>query len=87
MDLLSIKLLFPDIRRDDIRIIFAAWLAFACAMDDHLETLPTQVGVESLQDAVGYSNPGVLRLSVNFSIQSVTKLQQRHQLVSMEKTT
>lgn len=52
MDLLSIKLLFPDIRRDDIRIIFAAWLAFACAMDDHLETLPTQVGVEALQDAV-----------------------------------
>lgn len=52
VDLNSIKLMFPDIRRDDVCIVFAAWLAFSCAMDDHLETLPTMVGVASLENAV-----------------------------------
>lgn len=52
LDLISIQLMFPDIRRDDVCIVFAAWLAFCCAMDDHLETLPTLVGVASLQNAV-----------------------------------
>jgi hypothetical protein len=34
-----INLFFPDIRADTLRLAFAAWLAFACAMDDILETL------------------------------------------------
>lgn len=34
-----ISLFFPDIKDDALRIVFAAWLAFACAMDDILETL------------------------------------------------
>ncbi|GAB1315433.1 hypothetical protein MFIFM68171_05643 [Madurella fahalii] len=35
-----ISLFFPDIKSDRIRICFTAWLAFACMMDDILETLP-----------------------------------------------
>jgi hypothetical protein len=35
----AINLFFPDIKEDGIRIAFTAWLAFACAMDDILETL------------------------------------------------
>lgn len=35
-----ISLFFPDIKADRIRICFTAWLAFACMMDDILETLP-----------------------------------------------
>ncbi|KAK4034827.1 isoprenoid synthase domain-containing protein [Parachaetomium inaequale] len=34
-----VALFFPDVREDTVRIVFAAWLAFACAMDDILETL------------------------------------------------
>lgn len=34
-----ISLFFPDIKVDGIRIAFTAWLAFACVMDDILETL------------------------------------------------
>lgn len=35
----AISLFFPDIKADGLRIAFTAWLAFACAMDDILETL------------------------------------------------
>lgn len=35
----AISLFFPDIKTETVRIAFAAWLAFACAMDDILETL------------------------------------------------
>ena len=52
MDLIGIGTMFPNIQRDDIRIVFASWLAFACVMDDHLETLQPQVGVASLQAAI-----------------------------------
>ncbi|KAL2158833.1 hypothetical protein VTH06DRAFT_4025 [Thermothelomyces fergusii] len=35
----AITLFFPDIVSEAVLIVFAAWLAFACAMDDVLETL------------------------------------------------
>lgn len=35
----AVSLFFPDIKVDGIRIAFTAWLAFACTMDDILETL------------------------------------------------
>lgn len=34
-----ISLFFPDIASDAVRIVFTAWLAFACIMDDILEVL------------------------------------------------
>ena len=34
-----ISLFFPGIKVDGVRIAFTAWLAFACVMDDILETL------------------------------------------------
>src|SRR5690606_28791962 len=34
-----ISLFFPDIVSEAVLIIFTAWLAFACVMDDVLETL------------------------------------------------
>ncbi|AEO55684.1 NAD(P)-binding-like protein [Thermothelomyces thermophilus ATCC 42464] len=34
-----IKLFFPDITSEAVLIVFTAWLAFACAMDDVIETL------------------------------------------------
>ncbi|KAL1840414.1 hypothetical protein VTJ49DRAFT_488 [Mycothermus thermophilus] len=35
----AISLFFPDVKDDAIRVVFAAWLAFACVMDDILEIL------------------------------------------------
>ena len=35
----AVSLFFPGIKDDGIRIAFTAWLAFACVMDDVLETL------------------------------------------------
>jgi hypothetical protein len=35
----AVSLFFPDIKVDGLRIAFTAWLAFACVMDDILETL------------------------------------------------
>jgi len=34
-----VSLFFPGIKVDGVRIAFTAWLAFACVMDDILETL------------------------------------------------
>lgn len=92
LDLISIKLMFPDIRRDDIYIVFAAWLAFACAMDDHLETLPTMVGVASLQNAVKVlqlwdtpdeGKPSVSLQTSEENAQSITRPQRGFYLVKL----
>jgi len=43
------NLFFPAVRSVAARISFAAWLAFACAMDDILETLPPDQGILTLK--------------------------------------
>lgn len=48
----AIAIFFPGIQDEGIRISFAAWLAFACAMDDILETLSPEVGKAVLRECV-----------------------------------
>ncbi len=48
----AVSLFFPDIESEDILICFTAWLAFACAMDDILESLPPPVQEASLNDSI-----------------------------------
>ncbi|VUC30506.1 unnamed protein product [Clonostachys rosea] len=48
----AIDIFFPGTLSDNIRICFAAWLAFACAMDDILETLPSDLGQAVLCDCI-----------------------------------
>ncbi|KAK4149485.1 hypothetical protein C8A00DRAFT_46906 [Chaetomidium leptoderma] len=47
-----ISLFFPDVKTDTIRIAFAAWLAFACVMDDILESLDDGVRELALGETI-----------------------------------
>jgi hypothetical protein len=47
-----ISLFFPDIRADTLRLVFTAWLTFACAMDDILETLNDADREETLVESI-----------------------------------
>ncbi|CAH0047651.1 unnamed protein product [Clonostachys solani] len=48
----AIEIFFPGALSAKVRICFAAWLAFACAMDDILETLPSDLGQAVLCDCI-----------------------------------
>lgn len=48
----TINLFFPGIQSQNIQICFAAWLAFACAMDDAIEAMPPSSGEVALRDSV-----------------------------------
>ena len=48
----AINIFFPNIQAEDILICFTAWLAFACAMDDILETLPPLDGKAAMSDCI-----------------------------------
>ncbi|KAK4147309.1 uncharacterized protein C8A04DRAFT_9097 [Dichotomopilus funicola] len=47
-----ISLFFPDIKADAIRIVFTAWLSFACVMDDILEMLEASERELALLDSI-----------------------------------
>ncbi|KAK2616800.1 hypothetical protein QQS21_000177 [Conoideocrella luteorostrata] len=49
----TINTLFPRQLSDDIRICFAAWLCFACAADDILETISPDEGEAVLYECIG----------------------------------
>ncbi len=59
----AISLFFPDIEAEGIRIVFTAWLAFACSMDDILETLESGyvelVLTETVTILRNYKSPSV----------------------------
>lgn len=48
----AIDTFFPGALPEKVRICFAAWLAFACAMDDILETLPSDLGQAVLCECI-----------------------------------
>lgn len=48
----AIRLFFPGLQSEPILIAFAAWLGFACVMDDTLETLPPAVGEAVLRECI-----------------------------------
>jgi hypothetical protein len=48
----AISLFFPDIKTETVRIAFAAWLAFACVMDDILEILDQGEGELALSESI-----------------------------------
>ncbi|KAL2134071.1 hypothetical protein VTI74DRAFT_1067 [Chaetomium olivicolor] len=52
-----ISLFFPDIQDDAVRIVFAAWLAFACVMDDILETLSIEDREAALLETIQLLRP------------------------------
>ena len=57
----AISLCFPDIESKALRIVFTAWLAFACVMDDTLEMMPVQEREASLLECVEIVRSGGLR--------------------------
>lgn len=54
----TIGLFFPGVLSVEIRVCFSAWLAFACAMDDILETLPPREGEAVLYECIGILQGG-----------------------------
>ncbi|CAI6098886.1 unnamed protein product, partial [Clonostachys chloroleuca] len=48
----AIDTFFPGALPEKVHICFAAWLAFACAMDDILETLPSDLGQAVLCECI-----------------------------------
>jgi hypothetical protein len=60
----AINIFFPNLHNDKIRIAFAAWLAFACAMDDTLETLPPDTGEAALVESIEIAQHGTQRSDV-----------------------
>ncbi|CAH0004481.1 unnamed protein product, partial [Clonostachys byssicola] len=48
----AIYIFFPGALSEKVRICFAAWLAFACAMDDIVETLPSDLGQAAIRDCI-----------------------------------
>lgn len=48
----TIDLFFPGELSNNVRTCFAAWLGFACEMDDILETLPPEQGEAALHDCI-----------------------------------
>ena len=48
----TINLFFPGTLNENTRIVFAAWLAFACGIDDIVEALPTDEGEAALRDCI-----------------------------------
>jgi hypothetical protein len=48
----AIYLCFPGIESDFLRIVFTAWLAFACMMDDILEKMPLEDREISLHECI-----------------------------------
>lgn len=56
----AITLCFPDIESRALRIVFTAWLAFACVMDDTLEMMPAQNREASLRECVEIVRSGGL---------------------------
>ncbi|CAG9976188.1 unnamed protein product [Clonostachys byssicola] len=61
-----IKRFFPGCLADNVRICFAAWLAFVCAMDDKLESLQPSEG-----ETVLYRCIGMLRNSHKFNTKRI----------------
>lgn len=57
-----ISLFFPDIKADALRIVFTAWLAFACVMDDILEMLEAGERELALLDTIHILSKGKLCL-------------------------
>jgi len=58
----AISLFFPDIKTETLRIAFAAWLAFACIMDDILEILDEGDGELALSESIQILQYGTWRL-------------------------
>lgn len=48
----AVRLFFPHVQPEKTIVCFAAWLAFVCAMDDLLETMPPGDGETALLDSV-----------------------------------
>ncbi|KAH8205525.1 hypothetical protein TruAng_000231 [Truncatella angustata] len=73
----AIGLFFPDIQSEAIRICFTAWLGYACAMDDVLETMPPLEGEAELLHCIDVMRTGAsstfVRSKVDPSIQDMTR--------------
>jgi hypothetical protein len=59
----AINCFFPHITSEPIYVAFSAWLAFACAMDDILETLKPQGREAVLTECVGIVQEQLARIS------------------------
>ncbi|KAJ8130739.1 hypothetical protein O1611_g2891 [Lasiodiplodia mahajangana] len=77
-----INLFFPDIEAKAIRICFVAWLVFAIAMDDILETLPPRdceaALMDSIQIVLSLPEPKRDEAVMDTRIQGLTRVLYRH---------
>ncbi|KAJ4288736.1 hypothetical protein N0V88_007270 [Collariella sp. IMI 366227] len=50
----AVNLFFPDIKNNDLKVVFTAWLGFACVMDDFLDILHIDNREAALRKAIKF---------------------------------